>query len=309
MDYGTGVILSLLWSLFWFAFGLASRASVMHKNFALAGMRRSWATGQYKEGGSFLWELPVWFCLTLIAAAFSWLGVAVQIGSWLWVLAKDIGAPRAVKDARWRLKNVAFRTSAEAAAAFADLASASLGRPLSAEEREEVAAELAERVKQPDPKAREARAEEMYDLRYPQLLLEREEGDSLKFEIWADLERMLLVEESDDFDHHHTRVFDLQRLHGPVWQARERAESWHRTRPRLERLPMKSEEIERELAKGPQWATIQFPKLEPSYQEFIARFRKVRLFMDPLSRAIEKDHDRAEGPARSLASTKPELKD
>lgn len=41
----------------------------------------------------------------LVGALFSWVTVAVQIGSFMYARMKDSGAPQTIKDYRWKMKN------------------------------------------------------------------------------------------------------------------------------------------------------------------------------------------------------------
>ncbi len=151
MSYETGVAVAVLWSVGGLVINLFTRLSTLHENMTRAGWRRSWITGQYKEAhsGSAIWELPVWLIIAVVSAALSWVGVGIGLCMLLYSLAKDAGAPRAVRDLRWRLKN-AVLPLAELMELDKQSAEAMLGRALSQEETNAIAELYAERLNRPE---------------------------------------------------------------------------------------------------------------------------------------------------------------
>ncbi len=72
-----------------------------------------------------------------------------------------------------------------------------------------------------------------FDLRYPTLDDYHPKGDTFFGNTFVDFEQMVLVGETSDVSYHHTRVYHLRRLDGPVWQIREEDTSRERSRAHL----------------------------------------------------------------------------
>src|SRR5712691_2086055 len=146
MSYETGVAVSVLWSVGGFLISLFTRLSTFHENMTRAGWRKSWVAGHYKEAhsGSAIWELPVWLILNVAPAALSWLGLGIGVCFVLYAVAKDAGAPSAVRDLRWRIRNTELSLP-ELIEFDRQFAEARLGRTLSQEEKNAIAEMYAER--------------------------------------------------------------------------------------------------------------------------------------------------------------------
>lgn len=113
--YETGVAVAfLLWAVGMVVL-IASLHSTYERNLNKIGMRLSWAKMAPKEMSSDdlnqSWILKLTKAtsvlgLGLVGALLSWITVVAQVGSFLYARVKDSGAPQAVKDYRWKMKNM-----------------------------------------------------------------------------------------------------------------------------------------------------------------------------------------------------------
>lgn len=113
--YEAGFTLALLiWlgSLVWLIVSLNSQ---LERNLNKVGLRLSWISLTPKPMGnnhrqrSFLRKtIKAVLLLTagFIGVLFSWLYVALYVGSMVYSRAKDAGAPQAIKEFRWRMRNM-----------------------------------------------------------------------------------------------------------------------------------------------------------------------------------------------------------
>jgi hypothetical protein len=115
MDYGTGVGLAFLLWLFYAASCVVRANSLLARNLAKVGMRISYldlkptpmtaADVQRSLIGRFLRaSLAVLVALPFVLG--SWLYVLWFVGAIIFAKSKDAGAPTAVREWRWRMKNV-----------------------------------------------------------------------------------------------------------------------------------------------------------------------------------------------------------
>ena len=115
MDYGAGVGIAFLLWLFYAGSCVARANSLFARNLAKLGMRISYldlkptpmsaADIQRSSIGRFLRaSLVVLIALPFVLA--SWLYVLWFVGAFIFARSKDAGAPTAVREWRWRMKNV-----------------------------------------------------------------------------------------------------------------------------------------------------------------------------------------------------------
>ena len=109
MDYESGVVLSLIWSLGALLFNIGIRSGTYGENLARVGFRISLITGNLKETGNTFVEFLVLLVVSVITALFSWLGLFVGVVFTLYGLWKNAGAPPSVKEVRWKLRNVPMK--------------------------------------------------------------------------------------------------------------------------------------------------------------------------------------------------------
>lgn len=150
-------------------------------------------------------------------------------------------------------------------------------------------------------KHEEAARDDQWEIRYPELNEYSPADDTFRGRAFADFEQMLLVDETSDYNFHHTRVFHLRRRDGPVWEiceeADSRARSWaHFEAKKKHRLPVFDHEKEEEnyLRDPTLWQTIGYPTLEPAYQRFVHQHTPSTGFaVSPVATAVA--HDVVEG--------------
>jgi len=122
LDYETGVCASLAMSGAWHVDGLCRRASVIHANLAKIGVRQSFVSGQFKRGGSLLWEIPVALVLSGLFGLLSWLAVATHVLLWGRAVWGRRRMPPRIAEAGRRLREgpLTEREAAERFVAFAE---------------------------------------------------------------------------------------------------------------------------------------------------------------------------------------------
>ena len=115
MDYETGVVAALLtwsWGLINIVISVNSR---MEKNLNKIGQRISWITLAPKAMEANDQVRPAWKSVgkfLLIAAIglpfvlLSWLQVLIYIGTIIYQKSRDAGAPQAIREFRWKLRNI-----------------------------------------------------------------------------------------------------------------------------------------------------------------------------------------------------------
>lgn len=131
LDYRTGVGMSLALSSARLVYDLCRRTSVFHANLAKIGVRQSFATSQFKRGGSLLWEVPTSVVTSGLIGLLSWVGVAAYVlleGYAAWVRFRM--PPRFV-EARRQLRDgpLTEREAAERFVAFAEMLSGGAATP------------------------------------------------------------------------------------------------------------------------------------------------------------------------------------
>jgi hypothetical protein len=109
--YELGAAVAGLISLGTLVFNLAVRLTTLGANLKTLDMRNSIFTGQPVPIGSrsFLVKLVrafLWLLSTIVSILFSWVSVAILVGMLLYRRSKDAGTPQAVKEFRWRMRNV-----------------------------------------------------------------------------------------------------------------------------------------------------------------------------------------------------------
>ncbi|WP_309895334.1 hypothetical protein [Archangium sp.] len=133
-DYETGVLAALLVSAARQVYALSMRASRLHTNIGKIGLRQSYVTGRWKRGGSLLWEVPLSLAFSAVFILLSWVGFALEVTAAAYEVWKRSGAPQAVKEIQWKLRNFPFspRQVAELQVAMME---AVLGKTASPKER------------------------------------------------------------------------------------------------------------------------------------------------------------------------------
>ena len=115
MDYETGVGLAFLTWLWGLVNLLISVNSQMEKNLNKIGQRLSWVTLSVKEMAAEDQNRPLWksigkfLLIAVIGLPFvllSWVTVFLWLGQIIYRRSKDSGAPQAVREYRWKLRNV-----------------------------------------------------------------------------------------------------------------------------------------------------------------------------------------------------------
>ena len=115
MDYETGVIFAFFTWIYGLTMMVVNVNSQMNKNLQKVGLRMSWLnfTPTPMEGDDQnkpLWRHALKFILIAgIGIPFiflSWIQVVIYVGTVLYKLNKDSGAPQSVKDFRWKMRNV-----------------------------------------------------------------------------------------------------------------------------------------------------------------------------------------------------------
>lgn len=104
--YENGVLVALLLSAVRLALSLFAPLTVYAENLRRVGIRISLASGEWKHGGSWAWEMLGAVVLGLLFSLLSWLGVLLEIGYALWRRSRGAWAPPRVRELVWRLHNV-----------------------------------------------------------------------------------------------------------------------------------------------------------------------------------------------------------
>ena len=114
--YEKGLVLALFIWLFNAGRLIVNVNSQLERNLHRMGQRLSWVTVTPKPSSGEEWGHRTWFgklckflflaLLRLIFAFTSWLYVLTALGGLAWALAKDAGAPAAVREFRGKMKNV-----------------------------------------------------------------------------------------------------------------------------------------------------------------------------------------------------------
>lgn len=113
--YETGIAIAfILWSVNMVVV-IASVHSTFERNLNKIGMRLSWVDMTPKKMTTYdvnqSWILKLAKILSILGLGLagvmlSWLTVVVQVGLFLYARMKDLGAPQAVKNYRWKMKNI-----------------------------------------------------------------------------------------------------------------------------------------------------------------------------------------------------------
>ena len=106
MDYWTGVLVAVLWPMATLVINVFSRFGTMNTNMRRVGLRKSLLTGEFKETGNLFVEFLGWVFWTVVMAPLSWVGVGLGVVWTIYLAIKASGAPQALKDFRWKLRNV-----------------------------------------------------------------------------------------------------------------------------------------------------------------------------------------------------------
>ncbi len=115
MDYESGVLIAFLIWCFGLIAMLIKLNSQMNKNLKKIGYRISWVSLNPKPMSESDINKPIWrLVIKFLTIAFfgflciflSWFQVVFFVGMFAYKFFQDIGAPQAVRDFRWRLKNV-----------------------------------------------------------------------------------------------------------------------------------------------------------------------------------------------------------
>ena len=109
--YLTGVISTFIWDLFWTTYRLFSKRSLLDINMARIGLRRNMLSGNYRVGGNIYRELAILFLFIIFTSLTSWLGFCFELGNSIHGFLKNQGEPQALKEIRWKMKNVPLRPS------------------------------------------------------------------------------------------------------------------------------------------------------------------------------------------------------
>lgn len=105
-----------LWA-FYAAVLIVKVNSTMNANLKLIGCRLSWLTLGPKSmvagstgdsGKSLLYKIPLFLLLGLCSIPLSWAYVVFSVFGIGYSIAKDVGAPVRIKEARWKLRNIAL---------------------------------------------------------------------------------------------------------------------------------------------------------------------------------------------------------
>lgn len=114
MDYETGLLFAFLTWIYGLASVLVHVNGQMNRNFNKVGMRLSWLNFRPKAMTRDDQIRPLWRSVLkflLIAGIgipfifLSWVQVALYVGTQIYRWSKDSGAPEAIKEYRWRLRN------------------------------------------------------------------------------------------------------------------------------------------------------------------------------------------------------------
>jgi len=109
--YLTGVISTFIWDLFWTTYRLFSKRSLLDINMARIGLRRNMLSGNYRAGGNIYRELAVLFLFIIFTSLTSWLGFCFELGNSIHSFLINQGEPQALKEIRWKMKNVPLNPS------------------------------------------------------------------------------------------------------------------------------------------------------------------------------------------------------
>lgn len=112
--YETGVLIAFLLWLASVVRLLVALNSQLERNLRRIGMRQSWLNLAPKPDEPDAWpsslgakavKLAVLIVPGLLGVLLSWVSVAWYVGSFLYFRAKDAGAPQAIREFRWKLRN------------------------------------------------------------------------------------------------------------------------------------------------------------------------------------------------------------
>ena len=115
MDYETGLLFAFLTWVYGLVSVFVQINGQMNRNFQKIGMRLSWLSYKPKAMTREDQNAPIWKSVLkflLIAAIgipfifLSWLQVVIYVGTQLYRWSKDRGVPQAVREYRWKLKNL-----------------------------------------------------------------------------------------------------------------------------------------------------------------------------------------------------------
>ncbi|WNG28415.1 hypothetical protein F0U62_33725 [Cystobacter fuscus] len=132
LDYETGVGVSLALSGAQLVYALCRRTSVFHTNLAKIGVRQSFSTGEFRRGGSLLWEIAVSVVLDGLIALLSWVAVAGQVlskGYEMWVRRFTTPSRTAMALLRLGERPLTEREAAERFVACAEAVSGCIATP------------------------------------------------------------------------------------------------------------------------------------------------------------------------------------
>lgn len=108
--YETGALFAFLICVYHTILIITACNSLHARNLAKIGMRISWTTGTVVEDKPFAFRGPltiVWMLFNyIIMILFSWITVVTWTIRLIIRMSQDSGAPNAVKELRWKMKNV-----------------------------------------------------------------------------------------------------------------------------------------------------------------------------------------------------------
>jgi hypothetical protein len=115
--YFAGCVAAFIWSMFFLASYMLAPFTVQGRNLRAIGCRISWTNGRPKEISEedlgsdfkrFMQKLGLVLIYYALASLTSWLFLVTSPLSFASAFVKNLSAPREVREARWRIKNIAL---------------------------------------------------------------------------------------------------------------------------------------------------------------------------------------------------------
>lgn len=115
--YFAGCVAAFIWSMFFLAAHLLAPFTVQGRNLRAIGCRISWTSGRPKEISeddlgsdfkSYVQKLGLVLIYYALSSLTSWLFLITSPLSLASAFLKNLSAPREVREARWRIKNIAL---------------------------------------------------------------------------------------------------------------------------------------------------------------------------------------------------------
>ncbi|RST54127.1 hypothetical protein [Variovorax sp. DXTD-1] len=110
--YELGIFAAFILWVYSTMMAVANANSQLSRNLAKVGMRLSWVSGEPvpvgdQAGGAWRFISALLAAIFGLAAIlFSWFTVAISVGMMIYQKSKAAGMPQAVKEFRWKLRNV-----------------------------------------------------------------------------------------------------------------------------------------------------------------------------------------------------------